>query len=99
MSKLWQIRPSSILNISDPVVAYDFDRAVMHFGQALERDIEESTRNAKGRSQADRIAKSILDRWLDDDQVVPEEPKPPQEFRDPAEIFAARKRMRENGEL
>jgi hypothetical protein len=102
MAKEFRKRPSEIVNITDPLVAYQFDRAVMYFGQAYEADIEDATRDSKSQSQAQRSAQVVVDRWLRDDEVdMPREQpeKPAKQFRDPAEIFAERKKQRANGQL
>lgn len=90
MSKMWKSRPSEILRIDDPLIAYWFDRAIFYFGVAYENDIQDATKDAKSDSQAERAAQVVQERWLRDQ----EEPvnTPPQtsdkpKFRDPAEMF------------
>lgn len=95
MSKQWGIRPSEFCGITDPLIAYWFDRSVMYFGNSYEADIEDATKDAKNRSQAERAARVVSDRWIRDDDAAPqEEIKAPNRFRDPAEVFAEMKRRK-----
>lgn len=102
MAKEFRIRPSEAVNITDPLVAYQFDRAVMYFGQAYEADIHDATKDAKNQAQAERSANVVAQRWLRDEDDTPREEieqQPAKQFRDPAELFAERKRLAENGQL
>ena len=100
MSKQWQKRPSEIYDVTNPLDAYWFDRAVMYFGTAFEADIEDATADAKTNAQAERAAQVVRDRWLRDEDDTPQEStQAPKSFRDPAEVFAEMKRMRADGQL
>lgn len=74
----------------------------MYFGQSYEADLELATRDATGQAQADRAAKVVVQRWMNDDDAedTPQESvQTPKQFRDPAELFAEMKEKRANGEL
>lgn len=75
MVKMMKVRPSSLLEITEPLAAFNFDRAVWMFGSALEQELSE----VDGRTKHAREAKtqSIIDSWL------PDQPKV-KRFADPA---------------
>lgn len=77
LSKTYSCRPSEVYHIHDEVVAFCFDRAVSTFGTALESALEEATRDAKTRAEAQRKATMVLNRWLDI----------PAQFADPAKML------------
>lgn len=51
-----------MVEIADPVAAFCFDRAVSVFGNAVERDIEESTKGKK-EEIARVIAENVVAKW------------------------------------
>lgn len=71
MSKTWNYRPSEILNIEQPYIAYCIDNAVATFGRSLEAELNK----VEGKTDKQRDAKRqrILAIWLDE----------PVKYRDP----------------
>lgn len=79
--KLWELyslskhyngtRPSEILKMEDPVVAFCFDRAVYRFGQAVEQDITEKTEDSKNQQQARAKASQVFASWMTTDDHIP----------------------------
>jgi hypothetical protein len=85
MAKSYNTRPSIFLAISHPVDAYWLDRAVMHFGSALEAALEKCVAQGNRRkpmSEAQQRAKTeqTLARWRGADAVK-------RKFRDPMSKF------------
>jgi hypothetical protein len=76
MSKKFKTTPSDLVGLTDQWDSYRFDRAVFHFGLALENELSE----AKGKSEKQTEAKRarILARW------IPEASSSGGKFRDPA---------------
>lgn len=73
----WKKRPSEIYGITEPLAAYNFDRAVMYFGTSVEADIKTQTEKVKTTKAAKAKAQQVLNKWLS-------EPGSPGKFRDPA---------------
>lgn len=74
MSKAYQQRPSIFLGIRRSLDAYYLDRAVMHFGTALDAALEKAIAPGKGKrqmSEAQMNAKiqRVLVAWLGPDAV------------------------------
>src|SRR5262245_12895218 len=65
-SKLWGVRPSSLLDVDDTYAAYCLDQAVFHFGSQLSAELE----SVEGKTAADikRRQEVILRNWLGDDK-------------------------------
>lgn len=69
MSKTLHTRPSEFLQVTDPLAALHFDRAVVTFGQALDHALDKAvTPKKKGKklSEAQRNYKiaTELEKWL-----------------------------------
>lgn len=84
MSRTYRTRPSELYGITDDFRAWSFDRAVAHFGQAVEDEMEQASRTAKDQKGAQRKAELVLERWLRDPTPASQQVK---RFRDPAEAF------------
>jgi hypothetical protein len=64
MSQTFQVRPSELLRIEDSVLAFMFDRAVFHFGVAIDADLEEAGQKAKNVRGQKMKQQMVLNRWL-----------------------------------
>lgn len=64
MSKEWRKPPSEILGISDKLVGYYFNQAVMVWGRTIEKAIHEATEDCKTSSEREFKAARTLDYWL-----------------------------------
>lgn len=64
MAKTYRTRPSAIYGIHDEVAAYCFDRAVMIFGTALEKDLQDASDGAKSKQQAAGREQRVFARWF-----------------------------------
>lgn len=60
----WNRRPSEIYGITEPLAAWNFDRAVMYFGTSVEADIKIATEKAKTNKAARSKAQQVLNKWL-----------------------------------
>lgn len=56
--------PSEVLSISNELLKYCLDRAVMMFGEAIEDDIRERTKKDTKRGQSEAKVRLILNEWL-----------------------------------
>lgn len=77
MSKLWKVRPSEIVGLDDPYVAYCLDEAIMYAGNYIEQQLD-NVKQGKGKNaEKHRAAQQqiVLERILYGKQ---------QTFRDPA---------------
>lgn len=64
LSKTYRCRPSEIYSLEDEVTAYYFDKAVAHFGVAVDSDLENASENAKNKQQATTRRTMVLHKWL-----------------------------------
>jgi hypothetical protein len=82
LSKTWQTRPSSLVDIEDTYVAYCLDQAVATWGGFVETELGK----VEGKNSQDIESKqrAILTRLLGGD----EEESARGRFRDPAEFFS-----------
>lgn len=64
MSRALRCRPSSLVSVSNPVVAFMLDRAVTRFGEELEAAVREATDGAKTNSAAKSKAQRVMNKWL-----------------------------------
>ncbi len=71
------VRPSQIYNITDPVQAFCFDRAVSTFGEALQAELESVNEKTASGTRAKR--KRILAKWIP-------EATSGSSFKDPANV-------------
>lgn len=84
-SQRWGARPSSIMDIDDPYVAFCFDQAVGYLGSVIEGELREaghkpSKEENKARAAQDKvIAKHFPDSAKDDSK----------KFADPAALFGS----------
>lgn len=80
MAKLWNTRPSVLLGVSEPYVAYCLDNSVATFGSALEAELE----GVKGKTETEinRKRERLLMKWLD----------MPLKFKSPAGIASRKKK-------
>lgn len=103
MSKEFQARPSSLVSVSDPFVAYCLDESVYLFGRHVENKMDEAEATLKGNKvkPEQRIAKrraaldSCLTAPVDDTEPVATRralKPPPGRFRDPAAFMGGGKR-------
>lgn len=74
MAREWKVRPSSLYDIQDGFVAWQFDRAVYVFGSALQGELDVARREAKNKTQARTKQQTILSKWLNHER----------KFRDPS---------------
>jgi hypothetical protein len=85
MARSYQQRPSTFLSLSNPIEAYYLDRAVMHFGSAVEDALQRATnpssngkkQKALSESQRNQNVKETLSRWLGNEAIN-------RQYRDPA---------------
>lgn len=98
MSNQWRKTPSELLNITDPLAAYYFNRAVLYFGHSYEADIEDAVFDAKSRSQAERAAETVRARWMSDEKEKQDEDwiERPAGYKDPADVFAEMQMRKRN---
>lgn len=80
LSKQLGRTPAEVYFIEDQFTAWCFNRAVVMFGLAVEHDIDKATEKAKTTKDAQRKAKTTLEKWLREPDTE-EGPK----FRDPAQ--------------
>jgi hypothetical protein len=62
-AKAYSTRPSVMLGIEDPYVAYCLDSAVFTFGQALKAELEGI--EGKNKNEIKRKQDRVLQKWLD----------------------------------
>lgn len=67
-SKTWNCRPSDLVAIEDPYVAYCFDQAVGHIGRSIEAELDKV--ESKSVAEGEQKRKIVLERFLGD----PEKP-------------------------
>ena len=70
-AKLWRVRPSELLGVSDPWTAYCLDNAVAHFGNALTAELDAV--EGKNSKEINKKRERLMTKWLD----------LPQRFRSP----------------
>lgn len=82
LSQAYGQRPSELLGLreSDPLASYFLDRATMHFGRGLDRDLEKAMDPGKRKKPLTEIERTrrrnaVFERWFDEKQE--------QKFRDP----------------
>lgn len=82
MAQSMRCRPSSLLGIADPIVAFYTDRAVWTFATTIENDMEAAAerlpKNAKEKTQQ-RAKQRVLDAFLGI-----EDAQQPERFRAPS---------------
>lgn len=72
----WNTRPSELYGIREELAAYNFDRAVMHFGKHVEAEMHAAAEKAKTGKAATAKAQQVLNKYLTDPAKGPQ-------FRDP----------------
>lgn len=78
MAKQWRARPSELLVINDPYVAWCVDEAVLEFGTAVEDAVQEEYENTKGsKALKNGAAENALRRMLGVEE----------KFRDPIDFI------------
>lgn len=80
LSKTWSTRPSEMLDLSDPLAAFYFDRAVMTFGKTVEAAMDEAAEGAKNSKDAKRKRQMALTKFMRNADGT----HAPGTFRDPA---------------
>lgn len=85
LAKAWRCRPSEIYAIEDELSSFCFDRAVNHFGGALEAEL--NSVEGKSSREIDSKRKRILQKW------IPETSSSKPKFRDPAERFSRNEQL------
>lgn len=75
---MYQTSPSKLLSVRDDLAAFLLDRAVAHFGTAVDADIDKAQDGKQGRA-AEAAANGAIARWLDDGT----ETAPKRQFRTP----------------
>lgn len=65
LSKSYRCRPSDLLNITHPVQAFYFDRAVWYFGTSLEGALAEVEDGKKKAGQIKAARTRLLHTWLE----------------------------------
>lgn len=68
LAKSSQCRPSDVYAVDDPVDAYCFDRAVYHFGTALEAALDEAN-SEKTAAAVNRKRQRIFQKWIPEASV------------------------------
>lgn len=71
MAKDYHCKPSDLLSIRSPILAYYLDRAVYIFCQRLQQELD-NVANKKSRSEAQQVMARghILKRWLGLNETV-----------------------------
>lgn len=82
MAQRYRTRPSELLALEDPYVAWCFDEAVMTFVVGVEAKLEEvpTPRGKKGHEKRKKLQDDLLSKLL-------RMPKPKLKFRDPADMI------------
>jgi hypothetical protein len=64
LAKTYRSKPSEVYNLSDPIAAYCFDRAVHLFGSHMQADLEAAGANAKKPAIANGKRQQVMSKWL-----------------------------------
>lgn len=64
LARTWSTRPSEMMNISDPLTAFYFDRAVTTFGKEVEAAMDEAAEGAKSGKDARRRRQLALTKFM-----------------------------------
>lgn len=62
LTKHYRCRASELMAIEDPIVAYQFDRAVFFFGNTLSSELEAVEGKEKSEIEGKRLR--VLQRWI-----------------------------------
>ena len=64
MSKAMRCKPSEVIGIMDPFIAYAFNSAVILWGTSFDAAIEEAVRGAKTHQEAENRQGTTIRRWI-----------------------------------
>jgi len=64
MAKTYQVKPSDILHVTDPIAAWCFDRAIFLFGSTMQHDLDNAGRGAKNPAIANGKRQQVMSKWL-----------------------------------
>jgi hypothetical protein len=88
LSKQLSVRPSSLIDIDDPYVAFCFDQACMMWLNHVENRVYETGQNIKNEAHRQMARMGTLRMLLRVDVIEGEDNTPKKgAFRDPAAIF------------
>lgn len=80
MAKEYRVRPSALLGVSDPYIAYCLDESIFTWGNYVDNEVAQA--GSKGNSDKDKNR----NRQRRLSQLLPDETTK-QKFRDPAQAF------------
>lgn len=63
LAKAYRTRPSDLYGVTDELAAWCFNRAVWHFGSALESELQAAVDKAKNENQASFRQQQVLSDW------------------------------------
>jgi hypothetical protein len=64
LANQYSSRPSEVMSITNPVLAFYVDRAVSTFGMAVEEDLREQVGKQKSDLQKQLVYRTRLNSWL-----------------------------------
>lgn len=87
MSETYSSRPSEVLGIGDPYVAFCLDEATFMWGRHVEGSMDEAASKTKNDNQRHAARLRVLNNLLTPKEKEPGTQPAPGKFRDPASMF------------